>query len=80
MITLNDGGDIIAVNPAFTKILGYAESDIINTSLITLLDLPMMKQGEQKFKFLKRGGGIVTCQIVAWKYKYQQHYAIFRRC
>jgi PAS domain S-box-containing protein len=79
-ITLDEGGNIRGVNPAFERVLGYREQDVIDKSLILFIDLQTMKQGVQRFNFLKRGGGDVVCQIVAWKYKHQQHYAIFRRC
>ena len=79
LITLDDGGNIVRVNPAFERMLGYRECEVIDKSLILILDLQTMRQGEQKFNFLKRGGGEVACRIVAWKYKNRQHYAIFRR-
>ncbi len=80
LVTLNEGGDIIGVNPAFERVLGYREADVIDKSLILILSMPIASWNTPQIRFLKRGGGEVICQIVAWRYKWHQHYAIFRRC
>lgn len=79
LVTLDEGGNILRVNPAFEKVLGYREAEVIDKSLILILSLPILDWKTPQIRFLKRGGGEVVCKIVAWKYKNKQHYAIFRR-
>jgi PAS domain S-box-containing protein len=80
LVTLDEGGNILRVNPAFTRILGFSETDVMNQSLILFLSIPSLHLDTPQITFLKKGGGEVNCRIVAWKYKHHQHYAIFRRC
>ncbi len=78
LLTLDDGGNIIDVNPAFEKILGYTERDVIGQSLIILISMKDLDATKQ-FHFLKRGGGEVLYRVEAWRNRNHWHYAIFRR-
>lgn len=79
MITLDGGGNVRRVNPAFERVLGYTERDVMGISLVTIISMRDIEIYAPLFVFLKKGGGLVTCQVVAWRTRNSQHYAIFRK-
>lgn len=80
LITLDDGGNINAINPAFERVLGYKRNDVIGRSLILYISMQSLNASPPRLCFLVRGGGEIVFSIAAWKYRNHQHYIIFRRC
>lgn len=78
LVVLDRNGAIKWVNPAFEKATGYTEYESIGRSLSFCISMTDLENMSPRFHFLKKGGGTVKCETVAWRYRNQQHYAIFR--
>lgn len=80
LVKLDGGGNILRVNPAFERVLGYSERDVIGKSLIEISAMHDLDQLDPKaFRLLRKNGGEVIVKVEKWKYHKYCHYAIFRR-
>jgi PAS domain S-box-containing protein len=80
LVKLNEYGNIVRVNPAFEKILGYSELEVIGKSLIEIASMRDLDQIDPKaLRLLRKGGGEVVVKVEDWRYRKPYHYAIFRR-
>ena len=80
LVKLDGGGNIMRVNPAFEKELGYSERDVIGKNLIEIAAMRDLDKLDPKaFRLLHKGGGEVIVRVEAWKYHRYCHYAIFRK-
>ncbi|WP_044200754.1 PAS domain S-box protein [Flammeovirga sp. OC4] len=61
--------DVIFSNPAFEKITGYTEKEILNQSIFNLIALEDKQKGKHEFSLLKKNKSIVTQTILITKKK-----------
>lgn len=86
LIVLDDHGDIARVNPAFERVTGYAESDIIGHGIaqfVSIDDLAVfLRSFSEKhpppFRLLHLGGGVVGCRLVAARFRAGRGYLVLR--
>jgi len=56
--TINKEGNIIDINPAFTKVLGYSEEDLIGKSVFSIVPERLIDKAHQKFAELQEKGSV----------------------
>lgn len=51
--TINKDGLVIGINPAFTKVLGYSEEDIVGKSIFFIVPEKLLSEAKQRFAELQ---------------------------
>lgn len=78
LVTLAGNGSISRVNPAFERVLGYREPDILGSPLIQYVDITDMasfirafynRDTDQPFRLLHRWTGVITVRLVAYRFR-----------
>lgn len=88
LVVLDAQGNIERTNPAFERVIGYAESDVLGSELVHLVDtndlavfiksFNWLPQPEP-FRMLRRGGGKVSMRLVAARFRGQRGYLVLRQ-
>lgn len=86
LIVLDDRGNIARVNPAWERVTGYAESDVIGHGIaqfVSLDDLAVFlrsfsEKHPRPFRLLHHGGGTVACRLVAARFRAGRGYLVLR--
>ena len=78
LIVLDANGNIKRVNPAFERVLGRAEAEVLGVPIVGLVHLADMAKSMHSFsliksvypfRLLKKGSGAVLVELLAFKFK-----------
>lgn len=86
LVMLDDRGNIARVNPAWERVTGYAESDVIGHGIVQFVSIDdlavFMRSFSEKhskpFRLLHYGGGVVVCRLVAARFRAGRGYLVLR--
>ena len=87
LIVLDENGDIERVNPAFTRVLGYSESEVLRVQLLRLIPsndwsafLNAFTAPQPKaFRVMCKEQGEVTVRLVAVRFRAMRGFIVLRR-
>jgi PAS domain S-box-containing protein len=87
LVVLDENGDINRVNPAFTRNLGYEETDVLRMPIIRLVRsedwsafLNAFTAPEPKpFRMLHQGEGEITVRLIAVRFKSGRGFIVLRK-
>jgi PAS domain S-box-containing protein len=83
---LDEHGNLDRVNPAFERVLGYAESDVIGKGLMHIVRVDDWAAFLRTFtavepapvRLVRKGSGEVGVRMIAFRFKNQRGYLVLR--